>query len=105
MKSVAILFTALVLALGAGVVVSSAATAPPAQAAGLQPVPEATTKKTPKPKATPTTATPTPLATTRRPIDEEGDRWVQLALVGGGGLLACVVVFFGVGTLRRRRPR
>jgi hypothetical protein len=106
MRSLAALVTALVLALGCGlslVVVSSGA--PPAVAAGSHPVPEATRKKTPK-----ATATPSPLGATSTPrartaADEEGERWVQLAVIGGGGLLGAVVVFLTIGALLRRRPR
>jgi hypothetical protein len=72
----------------------------------LPAAPSKTTKPKPKPTATPT---PTPsVAITpigRTAAEEEGDRWVQLALVAGGGLLGCVALFFGIGALIRRRPR
>ena len=110
MKLVAMLVATLVLAVGVGVAASGhPASGQPAYAAGAYPVPEAT-KKTPKPKKTPTPAVmpssvaPT-FAPTRRPVDDEGDRWVQLALVGGGGLLAAVLAFFGIGALLRHRSR
>lgn len=108
--------TALVLALTlTGAPASGASISrPAAPVAGLHPMPEAT--KTPKPKKTPkATATPspevtaTPISTTRRPVDEEGERWVQLAMLVGGGLLGAVLVFFAVGSLlrlgNRRRGR
>jgi hypothetical protein len=59
--------------------------------------------KTASPTPTPVVATPT--TRTRSAAEEEGDRWVQIALVAGGGLLGCVIVFFGIGALLRRRPR
>ncbi len=74
----------------------------------LPAAPSKTTKPKPKPSATPT-PTPSASATTtarrRTAADEEGDRWVQLAMVAGGGLLGCVAVFFGIGALLRRRPK
>ena len=104
---------ALVLALTFGL----NASARPAQAGpALGPVPQhvlpaaptKTTKPKPKPSVTPT-PTPSPSATTttrgRSAADEEGDRWVQLALVAGGGLLGAVALFFGIGALLRRRPK
>lgn len=66
-----------------------------------------TKKKTPKPTATPspTPASTTPTGRARSAADEDGDRWVQLAMIAGGGLLGSVLVFFGIGALlRRRRP-
>lgn len=110
MKLVGVLVAALVLAVGVGVLASGPlATSQPAFAAGAHPAPEAT-KKTPKPKKTPTpSVTPSSAAPTfgptRRPVDDEGERWVQLALVGGGGLLAAVFAFFGIGALLRHRSR
>lgn len=104
---------ALLLALTFGL----SAPAGPAQAGpALGPVPQhvlpaapaKTTKPKPKPSATPTpTPTPSATATTRgrTAADEEGDRWVQLALVAGGGLLGAVILFFGIGALLRRRPK
>lgn len=79
--------------------------------AGLHPMPEATksTKKKKTPKPTVTTPSPevtaTPISTTRRPVDEEGERWVQLAWLVGGGLLGSVLVFFAVGSLLRLGAR
>jgi small neutral amino acid transporter SnatA (MarC family) len=106
MKPITLLVAALVLVVGVGLVVTGGPVPGQTAFAAGHPLPEATKKKTPKakPSATPTTATPSPIAT-RRPIDEEGERWVQLAVVGGGGLLACVLAFFGVGYLMRRRTR
>jgi hypothetical protein len=101
---------ALALTLGLGV------TAPSARADSggvavqqhlLPAAPQKTSKpkpsKTPSPTATPAAATPT--ARTRSAAEEEGDRWVQIALIAGGGLLGCVIVFFGIGAVLRRRPR
>ncbi|PZQ50540.1 MAG: hypothetical protein DI570_25380, partial [Phenylobacterium zucineum] len=65
-------------------------------------------KKTPKakPTATPTPTPPSPTPSpTRTAAEIEGDRWVQLALIAGGGLLAAVLVFFAIGALLRHRPR
>jgi hypothetical protein len=106
MKPMTLLVAALVLVLGVGLIATGGPVpGQPAFAAG-QPLPEATKKKTPKakPSATPTVATPSPVAT-RRPIDDEGERWVQLAVIGGGGLLACVLAFFGIGALLRHRTK
>jgi hypothetical protein len=41
----------------------------------------------------------------RTAADEEGERWVQLAFVAGGGLLGAVALFFCIGALLRRRPK
>lgn len=69
-------------------------------------------KKTPRPKpspsVSPTTAEPSMAPRPRSAAEIEGDRWVQLAMFGGGGLLGAVLVFFAVGALirrPRRRPR
>lgn len=74
----------------------------------LPAAPSKTTKPKPKPSATPT-PTPSTSATAtsrgRTAADEEGERWVQLAMVAGGGLLGCVALFFGIGALLRRRPK
>ncbi len=87
---------ALLLALTFGL----SAPAGPAQAGpALGPVPQhvlpaapaKTTKPKPKPSATPTpTPTPSATATTRgrTAADEEGDRWVQLALVAAAACWA-----------------
>jgi hypothetical protein len=104
-------FAALVLALTFGLSASALpAQAGPARGPAPQHVLPAAPAKTtkPKPTATPTpTPSPSSTATTRRrtAADEEGDRWVQLALVAGGGLLGAVILFFGVGALLRRRPK
>ena len=67
--------------------------------------PKAAAKPAAKPKATPT-PTPTPTsARTRSAADIEGERWVQLAVIAGGGLLAAVIAFFVIGALLRRKPR
>lgn len=103
---------ALALALTLGVTAPSRpAQAEPARGPvpqhALPAAPSKTTKPKPKPSASPT---PTPSASTtatrhRTAADEEGERWVQLALVAGGGLLGCVALFFGIGALLRRRPK
>ncbi len=105
MRALAALFTAAVLLLGLGLTPALVWSAGPAYAAGAHPMPEATKQKK-TPKATPS-ATPSaePRPTTRSQAEIEGDRWVQLALVVGGGLLGCVLVFFLIGSLLRRRPR
>ncbi len=111
MKTVTALVSTLVLVLGCGLVLAGGPIlTAPAYAAGLHPAPEATKKKTtkakPKPTPTPTPSTATPAPTpTRSAVDIEGDRWVQLAVIAGGGLLAAVGVFFGIGALLRRKPR
>lgn len=78
-----------------------------APAAGQQlQAPAAPEKKTPKPSATPTaTPSPTPTVRQRSEAEIEGDRWVQIAWIGGGGLLGCVLVFFAIGALVRRKGR
>lgn len=85
----------------------------------LAPAPQAT--ETPKATATPeetddeddeeVTASPSPSPSpsrTPRP-DPEGDRWIQLAIVGGGSLLGAVTLFMVIGGLiravNRRRAR
>lgn len=100
----------LALSLGLGGPAPSAEAGPGAgvvQQYLLPAAPQKTTKakpqKTPSPSPTPAAATPT--ARPRSAAEEEGDRWVQIALVAGGGLLGCVLVFFGIGALLRRRPR
>lgn len=94
---------ALLLATLTGLAVSL----PGATAAPLAPlpVPAATTS----PSATPSGQSPsgTPAATGRptpRP-DPEGDRWIELAVVGGGSLLGAVVMFMLIGGLIRWRNR
>jgi len=89
----------------------------PAQAdpaAGVAPqhvlpaAPSKTTKPKPKPKPTASpTASPSATAAPRTPTaaELEGERWVQLAMVAGGGLLGAVALFFAIGALLRRRPR
>lgn len=94
---------ALVLAL---IAAGPQAAAEPAQPAA----PQATTTPSGSPSPSQTgTSAPTPSsAPTRRP-DPEGDRWVQLAVVGGGSLLGAVVMFMVIGgiirAVNRRRYR
>ena len=107
----------LVMALTAACMVGLASLVTPALAAvptgvAAMPQPEATkTKKAKKkPKATPTptpvaTATPSPSPRVRTAAELEGDRWVQIALVAGGGLLGSVLAFFGIGALMRSGRR
>jgi hypothetical protein len=77
----------------------------------LPAAPSKTTKPKPKPKPTKPSATPTPtpevstVGRTRTAAEEEGERWVQIAMVAGGGLLGCVAIFFAIGAFLRRRPR
>ncbi|HSK34894.1 MAG TPA: hypothetical protein VK903_15540 [Propionicimonas sp.] len=77
----------------------------------LPAAPTKTTKPKPKPKPTKPSATPSPtpetstVARTRTAAEEEGERWVQIAMVAGGGLLGCVAIFFAIGAFLRRRPR
>lgn len=87
---------------GLALAVPQAAAAP---AAPVAPVPAATAS----PTATPTGQTPSGSPTrssraTPRP-DPEGDRWVELAVVGGGSLLGAVVMFMLIGGLIRWRNR
>lgn len=106
MKPLLAVLVALLLACtltGWPVVGASADQAP--AGAGAHPAPEATKKKKAKPTASPT-ATPTPAAPratvpTRRPVDAEGERWVQIAMFAGGGLLAAVLGFFAIGSVLR----
>ncbi len=65
-------------------------------------IPEATKK--PTAKASPS-ASPSPSPSVRRPVDEEGDRWVNLAVIAGSGLMGTVVAFLIAGALLRRRGR
>jgi hypothetical protein len=101
---------ALALSIGLGVPALQAAADPGGVVAGrplLPAAPQKTSKpkpaKTPSPTATPAAATPA--SRPRSTAEKEGDRWVQIAMVAGGGLLGCVIVFFGIGALLRRRPR
>ena len=108
MRSVPGLVAVVVFALCLGVpVIGAAAVATPAFAGGAQPVPEATKKKTPKPTVTPskTIVPPTPVSTAKTAAELEGERWVQLAVIAGGGILGVVLVFFALGAFLRRRPR
>jgi hypothetical protein len=105
MRALAALFTAVVLALGLGLSYGAAVSAPPAFAAGAHPMPQATKKKTPKPKPSATTASAAPTPSSRTAAEIEGDRWLQLAIIGGGSLLGCVLLFFAIGAFLRRRPR
>lgn len=77
---------------------------PDAAAAPAAPAPQATAT----PSATPSaTASGSPSATPRprpRP-DPEGDRWVELAVIGGGSLLGAVLMFMLIGGLIRWRNR
>ena len=93
----------LFVALAALVVVPDAGAAPAA------PAPVATTSPTATPTEPSSSATPsgTPRTTSRptpRP-DPEGDRWVELAVVGGGSLLGAVMMFMLIGGLIRWRNR
>ena len=113
MKPLVVGLAALALALTLGLnAPARPAQAEPAGGIVLQHVlpaaPSKTTKPKPKPKpsATPTpSASPTATPRGRTAADEEGERWVQLALVVGGGLLGAVALFFTIGALLRRRPR
>lgn len=72
----------------------------------LPPLPMATTE--PPGDADPeesVSPSPSPSPTTRRPVDDEGDRWVNLALIGGIGLIGTVVVLLIAGGILRRRSR
>ncbi|MCA0297336.1 MAG: hypothetical protein LCH96_18895 [Actinobacteria bacterium] len=104
MKALTAAFTAVILVLGLGLGGGVLVAPQAALAAGANPVPEATKKKTPKPTRS-ATPTPTPTSTGRTPAQIEGDRWIQLAVIVGGGLIGSVLVFFLIGALLRRRPR
>lgn len=110
-------------ALGLALLLSLPAFSPAAADPGpLAPAPQATKTPTKTPKATSSpqapdedddqpTASPTPSPSpswTPRP-DPEGERWIQLAVVGGGSLLGAVVLFMVIGGLiravNRRRTR
>lgn len=67
-----------------------------------RPLPRATDEPSATPSADPS-ASPTPAG--RRPVDEEGDRWVNLATIAGIGLIGTVVAFMITGALMRRRSR
>ncbi len=118
MRAVAVALVALALTLALGGTPASGTPAsghavdrPAAPVAGAHPEPLATKKpkpkKTPKPSPSPSVSqSPTPApAPTRRPVDEEGERWVQLAWVVGGGLLGSVLAFFAIGSLMRFTAR
>ena len=96
------------------------ATGPAAPAPQATKTPKSTKKpkpsKTPKASPTPTESpsaetspTPSPSPSPSRRPDPEGDRWVQLAIVGGGSLLGAVMLFMVIGGLirvvNRRRNR
>jgi pyruvate/2-oxoglutarate dehydrogenase complex dihydrolipoamide acyltransferase (E2) component len=112
MKPLVAGLAALALALTLGLSAPAPAQADPVGGAVPQHVlpaaPSKTTKPKPKPKPS-ATPTPSPSVTAtprgRTAADEEGERWVQLAMVAGGGLLGAVALFFGIGALLRRRPR
>lgn len=109
MRHVAAAMTVLVLIIvttgtaGAG----SPSTAPMAATnvvleAGLRPL---ATKK-PTPKASPSASpSPGPTPTARRPVDDEGDRWINLAVIGGVSLIGTVLILFVAGWLVRRSAR
>ena len=111
----------LVVALGLALLLSlpgfSTAVADPGP---LAPVPQAT--ETPEATTTPesspsedpdndeeVTASPSPSPSRTPRPDPEGDRWIQLAIVGGGSLLGAVTLFMVIGGLiravNRRRAR
>lgn len=83
------------------------------------PVPQATETTEParSPDATddedaeegPVSPAPTPSSSPAPRPDPEGDRWIQLAIVGGGSLLGAVTLFMVIGGLirvvNRRRSR
>lgn len=48
---------------------------------------------------------PSPSPATRRPVDDEGELWVNLALIGGIALIGTVVVLLIAGGILRRRSR
>ena len=106
---VAALALALILNLGAPATAAqpdSGAVAVAVAERVLPAAPQKTSKpKPPKKTPTPTPAVATPAATPRSAAEVEGERWVQIAMIVGGGLLGCVVVFFTIGALLRRRPR
>jgi len=112
MRNFVAMVAALALALAVtGFVTQAAVPTQLGASVALKPAPEATKtakpKKTKTPKATPTpSATETPsVSAARRAADAEGDRWVQIAMVAGGGLLGSVLAFFGVGALMRAGRR
>ncbi len=77
-----------------------------------KPKPAKTPKATKSPTASPSpevSPTPSPSPSPSRRPDPEGDRWVQLAIVGGGSLLGAVMLFMVIGGLirgvNRRRNR
>ena len=113
MRAFLVMMVTVACMVGLSSLVTPALAAAPAGVVAL-PQPEATktkkAKKTKKPQATPT---PTPIATPthtptprgRTDAELEGDRWVQVALVAGGGLLGSVLAFFGIGALMRSGRR
>ncbi|MCA0250821.1 MAG: hypothetical protein LCH76_00740 [Actinobacteria bacterium] len=76
----------------------------PAPLATESPAPQGTDSPAPDPEATSATPTQSTPPTTPRP-DPEGDRWVRLAIIGGGSLLGAVVLFMLIGGLIRLRNR
>lgn len=71
---------------------------PPVPAATTEPPEDADAEESVSPSASPSPAT-------RRPVDDEGDLWVNLALIGGIGLIGTVVVLLIAGGILRRRSR
>ncbi|MDQ7991711.1 MAG: hypothetical protein REI45_03420 [Propionicimonas sp.] len=97
----------------AALAVALALVAPAVPAAVAEPAlpaaPSATTTPTASPTPTATPASPSPSGSPTPRPDPEGDRWVQLAVVGGGSLLGAVVMFMVIGgiirAVNRRRYR
>ena len=104
---------ALALALNLGFGFGAPATAAPADpgtvtvAAHVLPAAPQKTKKLKPPRktATPIPTVATPTSTRRSAAEAEGERWVQIAVIAGVGLLGAVLIFLSIGALLRRRPR
>ncbi len=109
-----------VVAVGLALLLSLPGFSPAAADPGpLAPVPQATTTPASPAPETPdddaadddatTSPAPTPSPTPTPRPDPEGDRWIQLAIVGGGSLLGAVTLFMVIGGLirvvNRRRSR
>ena len=70
--------------------------------AGTRPL--ATKKPTPKVSRS-ASPSPGPTPSARRPVDDEGDRWMNLAVIGGVSLIGTVLILFVAGGLVRRSAR